>query len=68
MFKNVQKSSPLLLQLIDIKMNDSPMNVVAIVELIDNIIHMKSIDIEQQVIFAQRKVEFLEEFGKDISQ
>lgn len=47
-------------------MNDDPMNISAIVKLIDNILNMKSIDIEQQVIFAQRKVEYLEEFGKDM--
>jgi len=64
--KNVQKSSRLLLQLIEIKMSDNPMDIFAVVKLIDSILTMKSIDIEQQVIFAQRKVEFLEEFGKDI--
>lgn len=47
-------------------MSDNPMNIFAVVEIIDSILLMKSIDIEQQVIFAQRKVEYLEEFGKDI--
>lgn len=64
--KNVQKSSRLLLQLIEIKMSDNPMNINDVVKLIDGIINMKTIDIDQQVIFAQRKVEFLEEFGNDI--
>jgi pre-mRNA-processing factor 39 len=50
----------------EIKMSDNPMNILAVVKLIDNILNMKSIDIEQQVIFSQRKVEYLEEFGKDI--
>ncbi|VVC31593.1 Tetratricopeptide-like helical domain,HAT (Half-A-TPR) repeat [Cinara cedri] len=63
---NVQKSSRLLLQLIEIKMSDNPVNVDDIVKLFDSIINMKSIDIDQQVIFAQRKVEFLEEFGSNI--
>lgn len=66
MLKNVQKSGRLLLQLIEIKMNDDPMNINAIVNLINNILNMKSIEIEQQVLFAQRKVEYLEEFGKDM--
>lgn len=48
-------------------MSDGLINVGAIVQLIDNILNLKSIDIEQQVIFAQRKVEYLEEFGKDIT-
>lgn len=56
-----------MLQLIEIKMSDGLMNVGAIVQLIDSILNLKSIDIEQQVIFAQRKVEYLEEFGKDIT-
>jgi len=47
-------------------MSDNPMNISAVVKLINSILAMKSIEIEQQVIFAQRKVEFLEEFGKDI--
>jgi len=47
-------------------MSDNPINISAVVQLIDSILVMKSIDVEQQVIFAQRKVEFLEEFGKDI--
>jgi len=47
-------------------MSDNPMNISAVVKLIDSILTMKSIEVEQQVIFAQRKVEFLEEFGKDI--
>lgn len=55
-----------MLQLIEIKMSDNPINISAVVQLIDSILVMKSIDVEQQVIFAQRKVEFLEEFGKDI--
>ncbi|XP_050429270.1 pre-mRNA-processing factor 39-like [Adelges cooleyi] len=64
--QNVQKSSRLLLQLIEIKMNDDPMDINAVVELIDKILNMKSIEVEQQVVYAQRKVEYLEEFGKDI--
>lgn len=47
-------------------MSDNPMNISAVVKLIDSILTMKSIEVEQQVTFAQRKVEFLEEFGKDI--
>ncbi|XP_050532033.1 pre-mRNA-processing factor 39-like [Daktulosphaira vitifoliae] len=63
---NVQKSSRLLLQLIEIRMSDDPMDINAVVELIDKILDMDSIEAEQQVIYAQRKVEYLEEFGKDI--
>jgi len=63
---NVQKSCRLLLQIIEIKMSVDPMNTDAIVEVIDSILNMKSIEIEEKVIFAQRKVEYLEEFGKDI--
>lgn len=66
LLKNVQKSCRLLLQLIEIKMSDNPMDVDAIVKLIDSILNLKSIEIDQQVLYAQRKVEYLEEFGKDI--
>lgn len=64
--KNVQKSSRLLLQIIEIKMNESPMDTNAIVKIIDSILNLDYIEVEQQVIFAQRKVEYLEEFSKDI--
>jgi len=47
-------------------MSDYPINISAVVKLIDSILTMKSIEIQSQVFFAQRKVEFLEEFGKDI--
>jgi len=66
MLKNVQKSSRLLLQIIDIKMSDNPMDTNAIVKFIDSILNLDYIEVEQQIIFAQRKVEYLEEFGKDI--
>lgn len=47
-------------------MSDNPINISAVVKLIDSILTMKSIEVESQVFFAQRKVEFLEEFGDDI--
>lgn len=66
MLKNVQKSSRLLLQLIEVKMSVDPMDTNTFIELINSILNMKSIDINQQIIFAQRKVEYLEEFCKDV--
>lgn len=66
LLKNVQKSNRLLLQLIEILMSDNPMDVDAIVKLIDSILNFKSIEVDQQVLYAQRKLEYLEEFGKDI--
>jgi len=47
-------------------MNESPMDTNAIVKIIDSILNLDYIEVEQQVIFAQRKVEYLEEFSKDI--
>lgn len=66
MLKNVQKSSRLLLQIIEIKTNDNPMETNAIIKLFDSILNLDYIDVEQQMIFAQRKVEYLEEFAKDV--
>lgn len=55
-----------MLQLIEIKMSINSMDVNGVIELFDSILKMKSIDVEQQIIFAQRKVEYLEEFCKDV--
>merc|ERR1711915_879112 len=58
-------NSKLYLQQIDILINSSPMDVNRIVGVIDEALKEVSPE-KQKLIFAQRKVEFLEDFGSDV--
>ncbi|PSN56889.1 hypothetical protein C0J52_00685 [Blattella germanica] len=60
------KDNPrLYLQLIDMGLQQNPLNEANIVSIIDQFL-VRDTDPEQKVLFAQRKVEFLEDFGCDI--
>lgn len=60
------KENPrLYLQLIDMGLQQNPLNENNIVSIIDQFLS-RDTDPEQKVLFAQRKVEFLEDFGSDI--
>ncbi|XP_021920001.1 pre-mRNA-processing factor 39 isoform X3 [Zootermopsis nevadensis] len=60
------KDNPrLYLQLIDMGLQQNPLNEDDIVSIIDQFLS-RDTDPEQKVLFAQRKVEFLEDFGSDI--
>lgn len=57
----------LYLQLLDISLQKDTINEDEIVNLIDEVLEKDSFDVDQKVLFAQRKLEFLEDFGSDIS-
>ncbi|XP_049776304.1 pre-mRNA-processing factor 39-like [Schistocerca cancellata] len=60
------KENPrLYLQLIDMGLQKNPLNEEEIIAIIDQFLSGDA-DPEQKVLFAQRKVEFLEDFGKDV--
>jgi len=59
-------NSKLYLQQMDILINSSPMDVNRIVEVIDEALKEVSPE-KQKLVFAQRKVEFLEDFGSDVN-
>lgn len=63
--ENDPESSRLYLQLISMEMERSPMNETAIIETLDQCI-ARDMEADQKILFAQRKVEFLEDFGADI--
>lgn len=60
------KENPrLYLQLIDMGLQKNPLDEGEIITIIDQFLSGDA-DPEQKVLFAQRKVEFLEDFGKDV--
>lgn len=60
------KENPrLYLQLIDMGLQRSPLNEDEILFIIDQFLN-RDADPEQKVLFAQRKVEFMEDFGSDV--
>ncbi|XP_051166626.1 pre-mRNA-processing factor 39 [Leptopilina boulardi] len=63
------KENPrLYLQLIDLGLQRNPVDTQEIVGYMDMFIDREHADLEQRVLFAQRKVEFLEEFSPDIQK
>lgn len=59
-------NSRIYLQLIDMTMQKETHCEKEVVRLIEAFLEKDSVDIEQKVLFAQRKLEFLEDFGSDI--
>jgi len=64
-FVCLQDNPRLYLQLIDMGLQQNPLNEDNIISIIDQFLS-RDTDPEQKVLFAQRKVEFLEDFGNDI--
>ncbi|KAJ8670342.1 hypothetical protein QAD02_001601 [Eretmocerus hayati] len=63
------KDNPrLYLQLIDLGLQRNPIDVQEVVGYMDLFIDREHADAEQRVLFAQRKVEFLEDFSTDVRQ
>ena len=63
------KDNPrLYLQLIDLGLQRNPVDTEEVVGYMDMFIEREHADLEQRVLFAQRKVEFLEDFSLDIKQ
>lgn len=70
MLKNAIAKDPnnprLYLQLIDLTLQGEKVDEKEIVQLLDSFLEKDSTDPEQKVLFAQRKLEFLEDFGAEI--
>jgi pre-mRNA-processing factor 39 len=54
------------LQFIDLALQRDEVNEKEILGILDKFIHQDNLDIEQKLLFAQRKVEFLEDFGSSV--
>lgn len=52
-----------VLQLIDLVLQRATVNETEVIDVMDEFINRENIDTDQKVLFSQRKVEFLEDFG-----
>lgn len=67
--KAIEKDSTnprLYLQLIDLTLQQEGISEPKVLDYIDQFLNKEGAEIEQKVLFAQRKLEFLEDFGSDI--
>lgn len=54
------------LQLIDLTLQKDGVSESEVLQIIDSFLEKETADVDQKVLFAQRKLEFLEDFGSDI--
>lgn len=64
---NMQDNARLLLQLIELKMSVKPLNEKSVIQIFDEILSMSSVNLEQKILFSQRKLEFIEDYTCDYS-
>lgn len=62
---NMQDNARLLLQLIELKMGVKPLNEKLVIQILDEILSMSSVNLEQKILFSQRKLEFIEDYTCD---
>ncbi|XP_059471620.1 pre-mRNA-processing factor 39 [Neocloeon triangulifer] len=62
-----RNSSRLFLNLIDIHLQKSHVDVTSIVAIFDRFLQLPDAPAQQKHVFAQRKLEFLEDFGPDVA-
>ncbi|XP_070503379.1 pre-mRNA-processing factor 39 isoform X2 [Chironomus tepperi] len=58
----------LALQIVDLALQRDNVNEKEVLEVLDRFMQQDNLDIDQKLLFAQRKVEFLEDFGSCIKQ
>lgn len=56
-----------VLQMIDLALQRPTVDETEVIQIMDDFLARENIDIDQKVLFAQRKVEFLEDFGKSVA-
>lgn len=64
---NMQDNARLLLQLVELKMSVKPLNEKSVIQIFDDILSMSSVNLEQKILFSQRKLEFIEDYTCDYS-
>jgi len=62
---NMQENARLLLQLVELKMSVKPLNEKSVIQVFDDILSMSSVNLEQKILFSQRKLEFIEDYTCD---
>jgi len=61
-----EKNPKLYLQLLDVYLHQLPLNESKILEVFDAALVAQEMAVRDKLLFSQRKIEFLEEFGSDI--
>ena len=56
------------MQLFDIEVHADPITVENVIKLLDKAIKTEDMPIRQKILFSQRKIEFLEDFGQSVDQ
>jgi len=62
---NMQDNARLLLQLVELKMSVKPLNEKSVIQIFNDILSMSSVNLEQKILFSQRKLEFMEDYTCD---
>ena len=52
----------------DTEIHSSPLNVESVINILDKAITTEEMPIRQKLMFSQRKIEFLEDFGNRVDQ
>lgn len=63
-----EKNCKLYMQLLDTEIHSSPLNVESVINILDKAITTEEMPIRQKLMFSQRKIEFLEDFGNRVDQ
>ncbi|XP_050441249.1 pre-mRNA-processing factor 39-like [Adelges cooleyi] len=63
---NMQENARLLLQLVELKMSVKPLDEKSVIQTFDDILSMSSVNLEQKILFSQRKLEFIEDYTDDL--
>ena len=55
------------MQLLDVELHIHPLNAENVVKILDAAINTKAMPSRQKLLFSQRKIEFLEDFGPNVT-
>lgn len=66
-FEKDPSNARIVLQMIDLALQRPTVDEHEVVQMMDDFLARENIDLDQKVLFAQRKVEFLEDFGKSVA-
>jgi pre-mRNA-processing factor 39 len=62
------KNAKIYLQLLDIELHAQPLEAGKVAELLDRAIKVKDMPGRPKMLFSQRKIEFLEDFGQNVAE
>ena len=60
-------NAKIFMQLLDVELHIHPLNAENVVKILDAAINTKAMPSRQKLLFSQRKIEFLEDFGPNVT-